>query len=92
MRQITVRGIPEEVEEAARREAREQGVSMNRALVALLRRGAEREKQPGRRGKRNRSSSFDRFCGIWSEEEARAFDQSLADERRIDEELWNDRG
>lgn len=50
-----------------------------------------RDEDLRRRGKRNRSSSFDRFCGFWSEEEARAFDQSLADERRIDEELWNDR-
>lgn len=90
MRQITVRGIPEEVEEAALREAREKGVSMNRALVSLLRRGAEAEKRGEARGKRKRSSSFDRFCGIWSEEEALAFDQTLADERRIDEELWKD--
>ena len=35
MKQLTIRGIPDELENIIRKEAAEKGISLNRALVSL---------------------------------------------------------
>lgn len=87
MRQMTVRDIPEEVEAIVRSEADLRGVSLNKAFIAVLKRGAAatpvaplpEERVKGR---------FARFSGIWSEEEAAAFDDTIDTQRTIESELW----
>jgi|APIni6443716594_1056825.scaffolds.fasta_scaffold211532_3 hypothetical protein len=41
MRQITLRDIPEEVEQVVRKEAENRGMSLNKAFLSVLRRGAK---------------------------------------------------
>ena len=89
MRQITLRDIPEDVESLARAEARRKGVSLNKALLALLRRGAECQPNANRRLSPVARHDFIKFLGAWSREEADACDAAVAEQRGIDSELWS---
>jgi hypothetical protein len=83
-RAITVRNLPPEVERAIKERARRDRSSLNRAVGALL------EEATGHRtvGKRSRHHDFDKYAGRWGKAEADAFDASLRDQRRIDEDDW----
>lgn len=83
--QLTIRydeDLAREIEELARRE----GLSRNQAVLRLLRKGAGIPE--GGKGRDVIGSSLDWFVGSWSEEQAREFDEAVADFERIDQELW----
>lgn len=88
MRQITLRGIPDDVEVIAEEEAKSKGVSLNKAFLSLLRKGAEQQARSRKKAVRPRSE-FRQFLGLWKDEEAAAFEESLHEQRKIDEELWS---
>ena len=89
MRQITLRGIPEDIETIAEKEAKSRGVSLNKAFLSLLQKGAEQQSRLARRKKTRAESEFKQFLGLWNEEEAAVFDKSLKDQREIDTEQWS---
>jgi hypothetical protein len=89
MRQITLRGIPEDIETIAEKEAKSRGVSLNKAFLSLLRKGVEQQTRLAGRKKNCRESEFNQFLGLWDEEEAVMFDKSLKDQRKIDTEQWS---
>ncbi len=83
-RQITVRGISPRLRSEIARHAKAKGVSRNRALVDLLERttglaGSDR-------GARHRD--LQRFCGSWTKEEAKRFEQAIASFETIDEAVY----
>lgn len=83
--QLTIRfddSLAREIEEVARRER----VSRNQAVLRLLRKGVGLDEPTAE--KEAIGSSLDWFIGSWTEEEAREFDEAVADFERIDEELW----
>ena len=85
MKAITVRGIPEDIEKMVRKEAEKKRVSKSKALISILERGA------GIRSERRKKTLYhdlDHLSGVWTKEEARAFEKNLALQRNIDEELW----
>ena len=88
MRQMTLRDIPDEIEMVARNEASKQGVSLNKAFLALLRKGTQLAIAQSPAASRQRKSRFSRFCGIWSDEDASLFDKTLLEQRKIDDEAW----
>jgi plasmid stability protein len=71
MKAITLRNIPPAVEKAIRARARQKKISLNQAVIELL-------QEP--------VGDLDRFIGSWTSEEAREFDEALAEIRRIDPE------
>jgi hypothetical protein len=78
--QYTIRGIPPEVDEALRRRAHVAGKSLNEVAVDALREGAGVEAVPRKR------RDLSDIVGTWmSEPEVEA---ALADQDRIDEDLW----
>ena len=83
--QLTIRGLPPEVEEAVREEARKGRISLNKAVIHLL------EKALGR-SKSDTSSEphydLDHFSGAWTNEEAAELENRLPETRRIDKALW----
>jgi hypothetical protein len=86
MHQLTIRGFGPELEERLRDLARERRISLNKAALLLMRRGAGLEAandRPGRIG-----SALDDFVGTWTEDEARSFLESIEVFEQIDEELW----
>ena len=81
---ITVRGVPPDVARVIRRKADETGESINRVVIRLLEEGAG----VGKKRKALLHHDLDRLIGVWSREEAKAFNRELAGQRKIDPELW----
>jgi hypothetical protein len=81
---ITTRNLPPEVEREIRKQAKEKGISANRAVIGLL------EKQVGhRRGeKKKRHHDLDHLFGAWTRKQSEEFDKALAAQRQIDPEVW----
>ena len=78
MNQLTIRGFDDELADRIRRLARREGISLNRAVLRLLRRGADL---------RDRSVGPD-IVGTWTAEEAAEVNRALEDFSAIDEEMW----
>ena len=78
--QYTLRKVPNSVDAALRRRAREQDKSLNEVAIEALIRGA------GVSGKPSRQRDLRDIAGTWRSD--RAFDQALADQDTIDQEKW----
>jgi hypothetical protein len=85
LRAITLRNVPPELEKLIEDEAAESGLSLNRTVIRLLEKGAG--VRSGNRGKRVHRD-LDHLAGSWSDEQKAEFDRALAEQRRIDPELW----
>ena len=86
MYQLTIRGFDEALERRIRQLASREGISLNRAVLKLLRRGAglgESNDKPEIVG-----DSLDHLIGTWTAEEAAEMGRALEDFSRIDEERW----
>ena len=86
MRQLTIRGFDEPLADRIRQLASREGISLNRAVLRLLRRGAglgERNDEPEIVG-----DSLNHLIGTWTAQEAAEVDRALEDFSRIDEEMW----
>ena len=85
MSQLTLRGLDKRLLHAIRELAKRERISLNKAAVRLLERGAGLGTSPpdNRIGR-----SFDRHFGTWSASEARAFEMSIKSCEQIDEDLW----
>jgi hypothetical protein len=82
---ITVRGLDALLAEKIQQLAAEEGISLNKAALRLLRRGAglpERDTRP------RIGSSLDAFIGTWSEEEATELLESIRSCNQVDPEFW----
>lgn len=85
MKQLTVRGLEDDLAGAIRRLAERDGTSLNRAAVKLLRRGAGLEdgQAAGTVG-----SSLDHLIGSWGDAEADEAERALKYFETIDEAMW----
>lgn len=84
-KQLTIRydeDLAREIEDLARKE----GLSRNQAVLRLLRKGAGIAE--GKETADVVGTSLDWFVGSWTEEQAREFDEAVADFETIDEEVW----
>jgi len=86
MAQLTLRGFDKEMERRLREVARREGISLNRAALRLLRKGA------GLDAPRERTevvgSALDHLVGSWSESDERELQAAVAAFEEVDEELW----
>lgn len=85
MKQLTLRGFDEEVAREIERVAREEGLSLNRSVQRILRRGAG---LMAREDARVVGDSLDHLIGTWSAIEAGELEQVVADFAVIDEAIW----
>jgi len=85
MNQMTVRGFDEELAKRIRRLADQEQISLNKAVLRLLKRGAGLEPMPE---PKVIGHALDEFIGDWSKEEAEAFRRSQRPLEQIDEEMW----
>lgn len=82
--QLTLRGLPPRLERSLRELARREGVSLNKAAVRLLEKGAGLGERPDDRI----GHAFDHLIGTWSKDDGDAFLESLRSFENIDPELW----
>ena len=81
--QLTLRGFDDELRDHLRSLAAREGISLNKAALRLLRKGAGLTAGAGGNGKIG--SSLDHLFGTWTDEEADAFDALLQQFETIDE-------
>ena len=86
MNQLTIRGFDGDLERSIRQLAAKEGISLNRAVLRLLRRGAGLG-EPGHDADVV-SGSLDHLIGTWSADEAAEFEDALRDLSRVDEAMW----
>jgi len=86
LKQITLRGIPVEIERMIKKEAERKGLSLNKAFISLV------EKATGTKEKMQKRKSMhhdlDHLCGIWTKRDAEEFTKNVEFQRMIDEGLW----
>ena len=78
--QYTIRNIPNILDAALRRVARERGKSLNEVAIEALARGA------GITRERSRQRDLGDIAGTWRKDPA--FDSALAAQDTVDEEMW----
>jgi hypothetical protein len=84
MKTVTLRNLPPDLERALEREARDSGSSLAATVIRRLREAMGLDHT----GRPTRYDDLDRLAGTWSEAEADAFDEVLARQRVIDNDLW----
>ena len=86
MKQLTFRVSDDELSAGIRRLASRQGISLNRAALKLLRKGAiltDLEVRSDTVG-----TSLDHLIGTWTAKQADAMDSALEEFETIDESAW----
>jgi plasmid stability protein len=78
--QYTIRNVPNSLDAALRRRARELGKSLNEVAVEALARGA------GVTGERRQQRDLGDIAGTWKND--REFDRAIAAQDTVDKELW----
>ena len=87
MQQLTIRGFEPELADRIRRLAQQERISLNQAVLRLLRRGAGLDKDQA--GDGTVGTSLDHLIGSWTGRQADEMDRALADFDRIDESMWS---
>ncbi len=85
MNQITVRGFDDELSASLRRLAKREGISLNRAALRLLRRGAGLAEGSDRAD--TVGAAFDHLIGSWTQAEADELDAALEAFETIDDTI-----
>jgi plasmid stability protein len=78
--QYTIRGVPDTLDAALRERARAAGKSLNEVTIETLAEGV------GVTGTLRKRRNASHIAGTWKED--KAFDEAIADQDRIDEDLW----
>jgi plasmid stability protein len=86
VKQLTIRGLSDELHMALKQEAGRRGLSMNRYVLLILRRAVS----PGdeRWQEDVTFHDLDYLAGTWKGEEFQEFERQLDIQRSVDEELW----
>lgn len=91
MRQLTLRGFDPTLERCLRELARERQISLNRAALLLMRRGAGLAGAAGTAVTGTAGHvghALDSFIGVWSKEQERELLDAIGPLDQIDGELW----
>ena len=83
MKVITLRNIPTPVARLIEKRSARSGLSLNKTVIRLL-----EELLAAEPGEAAEHRDLDELAGAWSDEDAREFDRILAEQRRVDTELW----
>ena len=86
MKQLSIRGFGKELEAKIKTLARSEGISLNKAILRLLRKGAGLD---DKKDANTIQDGLDAFMGTWSEEEAREFEEAVSCFETIDPDFWS---
>ena len=80
MKSVTIRNLDDELTLAIKQMAESMGISQNEAKKKLLREAIDLRKE-------KKKNDFSRFSGVWTQEEAKTFDESISVFNQIDKEV-----
>ena len=86
MKQLTVRGFDDELSERIRREAEQEGISLSKAALRLLRRGAGLPTAPKPSLVKKTDSPFDFIIGSMTKDEADEIDKIIEESFEVIDE------
>lgn len=86
MNQLSLRGFDKELARRIRELARREGVSLNKAALLLMRRGAGIGDEAT--SESAIGSALDEFIGVWSAADEKRFLKSIEIFETVDEDLW----
>lgn len=86
MDQLSIRGFDKELVRRIRALARREGISLNRAAIQILRRGAGLVAAP--ESAATVGDALDGFIGSWSAQDERRLLDSIATVGQVDADLW----
>ena len=86
MNQLTIRGFDDALESRIQQLAHQEGISLNRAVMKLLRHGAGLAERSG--SANTIGSALDHLIGTWTAEEASEMEHALQDLSQVDEAMW----
>ncbi len=86
MTQLTIRGFDEQLEQRLLRLAENEGLSLNKAALMLMRRGAGLDSPTDRLDVIG--DGLDEFIGVWSKGEEQEFLNAIQIFEQIDESFW----
>jgi len=87
MDQLTIRGFDSRLERKIRQLARADGISLNKAVLRLLQKGAGLGSEgPGHEVV---GDSLDHLIGTWTPEEAEEFEGAVEDLSKVDPSVWS---
>ncbi|NJN83440.1 MAG: hypothetical protein HC802_14910 [Caldilineaceae bacterium] len=85
MKQLTIRGVSDELHLTISQESKRLNMSLNRYVLSLLEEAAGVGNGGGQQAEYH---DLDEMAGTWSQEDADEFARHLAAQRTIDEGLW----
>lgn len=86
MKQLTIRGMDEKLHQTLQNKAKQQGLSMNRYVLYLIK---ESVGLAVRSLPEQEFDDLDDLAGTWTETEYAEFANNLNAQRPIDEEMWS---
>lgn len=86
MKQITVRGFDDQLDEQLRQLAKQRDISITKAAVFLMRKGAGL--RPDNSGPEVVGQSLDSFIGSWSVAQEQAVRDAVRDLETVDTSFW----
>jgi len=86
LKQLTIRGFGTELEKKLRDFASREGISLNQAVLKLLRKGASADLKASKPVEIG--TSLDHLFGTWTDEETKEIMDAAADFEKIDADLW----
>jgi hypothetical protein len=84
MKTVTLRNIPHTLDRMIGARGRAKKMSLNKAVIDLL----EEHLGSSIPSKESEYHDLDDLAGVWSQQEADAFDKALTRQRSIDKDLW----
>ena len=81
MKSISIHSLDEQLEASLRKKSEEWGLSLNKTIKILL---ADKLGLSSA----DKKSDFSRFCGVWSNQEKKDFDERVSDLQEIDGRDW----
>jgi hypothetical protein len=81
--------MPADLEKRIEAMAREENASLAQTVIRLLLRATGLRDSPGSGEEPRTDHDLDALAGSWSAEDAEEFERALAEQRRIDPDIWN---
>jgi hypothetical protein len=84
MKSMTIHGIDNQLAELIKSKAESEGLSINKTIKKILETALGVRPQPPQQN----IDDFKEFCGVWNDDELKAFEEKISDIRAVDPEDW----
>ena len=84
MKQLTIRGLGFDLHQAIKQEAGRRNMSVNRYVLSILKKAVGLEDEHPQM----EYNDLDELAGSWTIAETQEFEQYMAEQRVIDEDIW----